>query len=263
MENMLQYYKKIWILRYFIVFLVINDLKQKYRKSYLGMLWAVLQPLMFGIIISLVIGTFTGQSFGDFFPFVFIGLAVWEFISTSVGNASLTYIYNYHYIKQYNNPLMTFSVRLVLLGATNLVFALSGAIFVLFFIDSVHLGFALLILPINLVILIILLSAVVNVIALLGTIFRDLQQLVALSLQALFYMSPILFKPEFFINYGLELVLKFNPVHHALKLFRKPILENQLPSINDYLAILIMIIIAYSINAFYIYIKEKKIIYYL
>ncbi len=198
-----------------------------------------------------------------FFCSVFIGFAVWEMISSSINYAPLVFITNAQYIKQYKNPLMIFSIRVTLLGAINFIFALGGAIFILLLVGAIEIGISFLILPLNVLLVVFLLIPLVNIVALFGTIFRDLQQLIALILQAVFYFSPILFKPEFFINYGLGYLLKINPVFYAINLFRKPILENQLPHINDYIAILVMSILAYAINAGCVAMKERKIINYI
>ena len=260
---MFLYIQKLWALRYFIFLLVFNDLAQRYRRSYLGVMWTVIQPLMFALIVTFVIGRFVEQPFWDFFPFVFIGFAVWELIASSIALSPMVFVSNAQYIKQYNNSLMAFSVRLSLLGATNFIFALGGVIIILFLVGEIKIGFSFLTLPINLLLVIFLLIPIINIVALFGTIFRDLQQLVALVLQAVFYFSPILFKPEFYIDFGVGVLLKLNPVFYAINHFRKPILENQLPHLNDYIAILGMSLFAYTLNAACIAMKERKIINYI
>lgn len=260
---MLVYIKKIWSLRYFIGLLVLNDIAQKYRRSYLGMLWAVLQPMMFALIVTLVIGRFIKQPVAEFFPFVFIGFIVWEMISSCIRDATNTFIVNAQYIKQFSNPLMVFTVRLTLFCALNFVIAILGAILILTLVSFIKMSFSILTLPISLMLVVFFIAPIVNIVSLFGAMFRDLQQLVGVVLQVLFYCTPIFFQPIFFIDNHLEIILKLNPIFHIIQLFRKPLLEGTFPSLTSYLFLIGLGIFFHLINALCIRFKEKKIINYL
>jgi lipopolysaccharide transport system permease protein len=83
-------FREVWAYRELLVFLVLRDIKVRYRQTILGGLWAVVQPLALTGIFSLVFGRVAGVSSGGVpYPlFAFVALVPWTLFSQSLSGAS-------------------------------------------------------------------------------------------------------------------------------------------------------------------------------
>ena len=70
--------------RYALGYLVVNSLRTRYRRSYLGFLWSLVNPLLTMIVIAVVFSALWGMKFSDFGIYVFSGLLPWIFFANSL-----------------------------------------------------------------------------------------------------------------------------------------------------------------------------------
>jgi peptidoglycan/LPS O-acetylase OafA/YrhL len=75
------YARRIWATRYFWTHLVAADLRAKYRRSSLGLLWAIIHPLALTGLLSLVMSRVFGSPIVEYAPFIFSGLILWNLSS--------------------------------------------------------------------------------------------------------------------------------------------------------------------------------------
>ena len=99
--NCQNYFQKIYQSRFFWAHLTLADLRAKYRRSALGMLWAILQPLALALLLSFVMGNIFKISIKEYLPFIFSGLIVWEFISSVTISGCNAFVNAEIYIKQF------------------------------------------------------------------------------------------------------------------------------------------------------------------
>src|SRR5262245_29094901 len=82
---------QLWHHRELLFFLTWRDVKVRYKQTFLGVLWAVLQPLITMLIFSLLFGRLAGmgdRTGGIPYPiYVFAGLLPWLFFANSVTNS--------------------------------------------------------------------------------------------------------------------------------------------------------------------------------
>src|SRR5262245_37842713 len=78
------YLSRVWRLRYFWFSLVRNDLSTRYRRSFLGIAWSLVRPLMMTAVFCLVFGNLFGRPAGEYAPFLLLGLTLWQFVVESV-----------------------------------------------------------------------------------------------------------------------------------------------------------------------------------
>ena len=94
---MLAYLGSIWRCRFFWLSLVMMDLRTRYRRSFLGMGWSLLHPILMTIILYTVFRNITmdPQNADIFAPYLLAGLATWGFITTgAVAGSEFYYIAN-------------------------------------------------------------------------------------------------------------------------------------------------------------------------
>ena len=95
--------------------LVRIDLKNRYRRSLLGVGWSLLHPILMTIVLCTVFGQFFHR--GDlktYAPFLLSGLIFWNFITTAMNQGCLCFFLGESYIRQHPAPLAIYPLRTTL-----------------------------------------------------------------------------------------------------------------------------------------------------
>lgn len=205
---------------YFILSeLVKKGIKLKYRRSYLGVLWSLLEPLLTMIVLTIVFGTLFGYKDRTFPVYILSGRLLYSFFSQSTTAALKSIRTNASLIKKVYVP--------------KLLYPLSGVLFnyVIFLISlivlacvSLVLGVfptARLILSVIPLLEVLLLSLGVGLImSTVGVFFRDMEYLWNVVLMLIMYTCAIFYKPERILATGWSFILKANPLYCIIANFR-------------------------------------------
>ncbi|MFL5242687.1 MAG: ABC transporter permease [Gemmataceae bacterium] len=226
-----RYLKSVWTCRYFWLSLVRMDLRNRYRRSVLGVGWSLLHPLIMTAIMCTVFQRILHAPMPDYLIKVLAGLACWNFIlSTTVQGCQCLY-QGEVYIRQYPAPAAIYPLRTALGALIHFLLALSVVIGVTWYFK----GFAnWLVLPslIPAILLLFILGWSLAVLTGFSNVyFKDTQHLCDLGFQILFYATPIIYDPSDLGDGLLSKVVQCNPLVPMLKLFRDPILTARLPDL--------------------------------
>jgi lipopolysaccharide transport system permease protein len=197
------------------------DIKQRYRGSILGPFWLTLSTAIMigglGALYSRLLHT----EIRTYLPYLSLGILGWNLISALLNECCTAFISSEHVIKQLRMPL---SVHLYRVIARNLiVYAHNMIVFivvgVLFEVDVTW--YDLMVVPGILLLILGMLPAGLLLAALCSR-FRDIAPVVASVLQLIFFMTPIMWRPELLgTNIGLAL---YNPFNCFIDLIRSPLL---------------------------------------
>jgi lipopolysaccharide transport system permease protein len=257
------YIKGIWSARYFWSHLILSDLRSKWRRSFMGMSWSVIQPLGITVLLSVVFSRLFHTDIVLYAPYILSGIIVWEFVGSSLTGGSLAFVQADAYIKQCKHPLAIYTLRLVL---TNLI--------VLGLASLVLWVWALAVLPQNFgwpwlsIVTFFPLVAIVTwplstLLAYIGTRFRDVPHAMGLILQMIWFISPVYFEAKMFRSGGMSSLVDYNPVYHLLQIIRAPLLDGQWPTPKNYFfcfgTIVVLSLLAFAVGRK----AESKVIFYL
>lgn len=257
------YLKNIWNSRYFWIHLALADIRTKYRRSFLGLAWALIQPLSLTLLLAFIMGHFFHAPMNDYAPFIFSGLIFWEFITASAVTGCMSFLNAEGYIKQFRHPLMIYPLRHVIPAMINLLCAFGGLLAWILLWKPANFGWNWLSLPLAFPLIFFFAWPICTITAFIGIRFRDFSQLILILLQIVYYVSPIFFLPKLFISANLGYVIDYNPIYHLLNLFRMPLLEGRLPAASDYLYVMGTITLLWLIVAYLVRRHENKVIFYL
>jgi ABC-type polysaccharide/polyol phosphate export permease len=230
------YFERIWQLRYFWFSLVKIDLRARYRRSMLGIGWSLVRPLAMCTVLCVVFSKIFNQPIVDFGPYLLLGLSVWQFLIESAIGGCTCFVVAANYIRQQPLPLAIFPLRTVLGAGFHGLIALGVGLLLILVLRG----------PANLIHIPMLAIAVV-LIFLLGWLmailaglahahFPDTQHLLEIGFQILFYLTPVMYPPEFLASRGrIALMLNLNPITHFLDLVRRPLLYGEIPPPEVYL----------------------------
>jgi lipopolysaccharide transport system permease protein len=224
------YFYRVFKLRYFWISLVQNDLQNRYRRSFLGMAWSLARPLGMTVVLSTMFTTAFNLSLEEYAPFLFLGIALWQFLVESMTLGCGQFKLGSAYIRQQPVPLGIFPLRTVLGTGIHTGLAFLVAILVTwYFVGLPSPLVALSVLP-GLIILFLVGLALSTLMGILHTHFPDTQHLLEIALQALFYLTPVMYRADTFSGRSnLTWLITWNPFTGVLELIRRPLLTGQYP----------------------------------
>jgi lipopolysaccharide transport system permease protein len=117
-SQMTAYFYGIYESRYFWTHLALSDLRSKWRRSFLGVAWSVVQPLGMTMLLAVVFGKIFHQDIVEYAPYILSGMITWDFFTATLTGGSLSFVQADAYIKQYRHPLAIYTLRTTL---TNLM----------------------------------------------------------------------------------------------------------------------------------------------
>ncbi len=231
---MVAYVVQIWRLRYFWSSLVRIDLRNRYRRSVLGMGWSLLHPILMTTVLCAVFCPLFKADYRTFAPYLMAGLAFWNFAVSTTSQGCHCFIQGESYIRQQAAPLAIYPLRTVLGTGIHFVAAL---VVVLVFSWGFQ-GFnnlpSLVSLVPTLALMLVFGWSLALCCGMTNVIFQDTQHLVEIVFQVLFYLTPVMYPAKMLAERNMNWVVQWNPLAAFLELVRAPILEGQLPSANAY-----------------------------
>lgn len=215
------------------VFLGVQDIKARFRRSFFGPLWIVMTMGFFVGGVGIVYGVLFDQPVHEFLPYLTGGFAIWGLIISSLTDASGSFIRAEGYIKQFSYPKQIYLMRNLV--SYTIVFLIGMSVLLpvqLFFNQFTLKGWVLAIPGIS----ILLLAALghITISAYIGTRFRDYPHAMGVILQMLFFITPIMFPAKILQQKGLDAVFQYNPFYYLIDVVRHPVLQNDLASPENY-----------------------------
>jgi lipopolysaccharide transport system permease protein len=257
------YLENIWNSRHFWTHLAMADLRSRWKRSFFGMLWSILQPLGLTVLLAIVFGRIFKIEMAAYAPYILSGVIVWDFITSTAMGGSLAFVQADAYIKQFRHPLAIYTLRTVLANLIVLLTASVGLIgWVLIALPNTFAPCwlaALLIFPIVGLIA----WPMATALAYIGSRFRDIPHALGLLLQAVWFVSPIYFDAQLLRNSGLHALVDYNPLYHLLQIVRAPLLQGEWPSTTNFAycaaTLAVMSLLAWQIGRR----VEESVIFYL
>jgi lipopolysaccharide transport system permease protein len=219
------YAQRIFRLRHFWGSLVRNDLRTRYRHSFLGIAWSLARPIGMTAVLAVVFTNAFGVPSRIFVPYLAIGITLWQFLFESMVVGCSTFKAGAAYIRQQPVPLAIFPLRTVLGTAIHATIAFAVGLT----LTTYYVGFPsplvlASILP-GVVIMFLLGLSLATLLGILHTHFPDTQHLLEIVLQALFYLTPVMYFPDMFVNRGrMTMLIDWNPLTSVLGLIRGPLI---------------------------------------
>ena len=214
--------------------LVARDLKVRYRRSMIGFLWSMLQPLLTMLVLQLVfskIFDFRGSGILSYPVYVLSGLLFWNFFNQSIVSSMNSLRTNAHILQKLPVPLAVFPVATVLSGLIHLFLAMVP-LFGILIVTGFPIGPQLLFLPVSILIAAVFTLGAGLLLAPLAVFFIDIVELVGVALTMFFYMTPIMYPKSIVEEQSFYWVIHYNPIRSILEIFRDPIHLSKIPPLS-------------------------------
>lgn len=241
--------------------LVSRDLKLKYRRSFLGYVWSVLNPLMIMVVLTVVFSNLFKKSIENFPVYLFTGRILYDFLKASTTNALKSVTVNAPLLKKVYMPKYIFTVSKVTSCMVDMVLSMAALLIVMIFTRAPFYP-EFLLCPIVIVQVYLFCCGLGFFLAQMHVFFRDIEYIYSAVLTAWLYLTPIMYPLDVLPDYLAGLVKWLNPLYYYVAQFRELIYYGRFPGMREFVG---GWLIAFAMLAFGIWSfqrsKDKFILY--
>jgi lipopolysaccharide transport system permease protein len=213
-------FRELWEYRELLFMLALREVQLRYRQTFLGVAWVILQPLVTTVIFTLIFGRLLGAGSDDirFELFAFAGLIPWNVFSQSLQRGGVSLTRDIRLITKIFFPRVIIPIANAL--STLVDFGVSFLILIaLLLIYQVPISFSILSLPVLLVLTLLLSVGVGVIFASLNVYYRDFTYVLPFLIQVWMYASPLAYSSNL-IPESLTWIYDLNPMVGIIDGFR-------------------------------------------
>jgi len=227
---------------------VSRSIKTRYKRSVLGILWTLLNPLLTMVVLTIVFSQLFRFSVENYPIYVLCGLVVWNFFSSVTNGAMSDMLWSGNLLGRIYVPKSVFAVSATGTGLVNLFLSLIP-VFAIALILGIRITPAILVMPFAILILAIFSLGVGLILSTAAVFFADMEPVYSVLLTIWFYATPIIYPVEV-IPEQFQWLIRLNPLYYMLAIFRDPLYLGTVPDLSYWListsfALLLVIVGAY------------------
>ena len=209
--------------------LVVRDLKLKYRRSFLGYLWSILNPLLIMIVMTIVFSHMFRAGIENFPVYLLSGQAVFDFIRNSTTMAMYSVLDNSALIKKIYVPKYIFTLSRITSTMVDFVFSL-GALLLVMLVTRTAFTPYMLAIPVLVIQVYIFACGLGFFLSAANVFFRDMQYIYGAFMVAWQYLTPLFYPLELLPGWLQTVVTWVNPAFYYVEHFRDLVLYGCFPT---------------------------------
>ncbi len=208
--------------------LVIRDIKLKYRRSVLGYLWSILNPLFIMIIMTIVFSMMFKNNIENYPVYLFTGRMLFEFTTNSTRQAMNSVTGNAALIKKTYVPKYIFTLSKVTSAMVDLIFNF-GALLIVIIATRSKINWTFLLFPLVIIQIYIFSCGLGFFLATYNVFFHDVLYIYNAVTTAWMYLTPLFYPMERLPEKVALLIKLFNPLYYYIAQFRDLVYVGKLP----------------------------------
>lgn len=232
-----------------------KEIRGKYKKSVLGILWSYLNPLLQLLVYAIVFPLILKMTQEHYVIFVCSGLIPWTFFTTVVTQSTGIIVANSNIVKKVYFPREILPISVTTSAAVNF---LISTIIILAFVMFSGLGITKYVIfyPVVLLVQYVLCLGISFIVSSITVYLRDLEHLIGIAIMLMFYLTPIVYSSKT-LPPQYAFFMKLNPMAHIVEGYRSIFYYQQLPDFKN-LIILFVLSVVLSIIGYLIFKKLEK-----
>jgi len=252
---MLKRIKELYFYRQFLKTSVKKEFRGKYKKSFFGVLWSFINPLLQLLIYALVFPFILRIQEDNYVMFLFSALIPWNFFATTISQSTSIIVGNGGILKKVYFPREILPISIVISGAINFLVSCI-IIFVALLISGIGITVNVLWLTVILLVQCIITLAICFILSALTVYIRDLEYFINVLLQLWMYVTPVLYKIEM-IPAKLAKLFSLNPMVEIINAYRAIFYYKTMPNLKA-LGILAILGVGIMFIGYWIFKKLEK-----
>lgn len=250
--------------------LILRDFKVKYKRSVLGVLWSILQPVLMMTVMAIVFShMFKFKVEGtNYLVYLMTGLIMFSYFSEASSNAMTSVVFNFSLINKVYIPKYIFPISKCLFVGINFLFTLIPwfAIILLSFVGlgqyPASLNWWYLLLPYIFLCLFMFTLGIGMIISCISVFLRDMFYIYSIIITIWNYLTPVFYSIEI-LPPSLQTLFKFNPLYMFINGAREIVLYGNAPSLLNIVAMGGVAVLTMIIGLFVFKKNQDKFIYYI
>ncbi len=215
--------------QYFFVIkeLTEREIKRKYARSSLGIIWSVLNPLLMMVVMSMIFSTMFKRSIDNYPIYYLTGQMVWELFSGATNAAMTALVDNKTLLIKAKLPRNTFVISRIYTSLVNFGFTCVAYILMIF-LFGIRPSLTMLLFPVGVIFALIMCIGVGFILSTEYVFYADVKYLYGLFLRILMYLSAI-FYPADMLSGIMQQAIKYNPIYLLIYFFRLTVMYGEVP----------------------------------
>ena len=227
-----QHISDCWKYKDLLKLLIMKEIKLKYRRSFLGYLWSVLNPLMIMIVMTIVFSAMFKRNIENFPVYLFCGQLLFNFMRQATQQSASSIFRNSALLKKAYVPKYIFTLAKVTSSALDMVFSF-GALLIVMIVTRSGFSWYNLLFPMVILQLYVFSVGLGLFLAQASVFFKDVEFIYNAVTTAWMYLTPIFYPIESLPQAVANAIQKFNPMYFYVAQFRDLIYTGQLPGRYD------------------------------
>jgi len=211
--------------------LVRRDIVTRYKRSFLGITWTMLNPLGMMVVMAIAFSQVFGAT-RAYPAYLLSGLIAWNFFGQTTVYAMRQLVWGGGLLQRIYLPKTVFAVAAVGTHLINLLLCLLPLLVVMF-VTGITPQWTILFLPISIVLLIAFTLGIGLLLSRVAVYFPDVAEMYEIVLTAWMYLTPIIYPEEIIPQAWRWALFDLNPMYHLIKLFRLPLYDNIVPTLSE------------------------------
>ena len=238
--------------------LMARDIKIKYRRSVLGVLWTLLNPLLMMVVLSVVYSNLFKFDIENFPLYLLSGQVMFNFYSDATTSSMNAILGSASLIKKIYVPKYLFVLSRVCSSVINFLAAFLAMILVMLAL-RVELHYTVFLSFVPVVLLVIFSLGIGLILSAITVKFRDVMHLNSVFVTVIMYLTPVIY-PMSILPDWLKIIVKANPLTNYLTMFRDVMLNNMIFSAGDVLIGIAEAIVALVLGLYIFYKNQDTFI---
>ena len=201
--------------------MIARNIKTRYKRSVLGILWTLLSPLLMMLVLTFVFANVFRFQAKHYAAYALAGLALWNFFAQTTSGAMSELVWGGNLMNRIYMPRAIFAATALGTSLVNLLLSLIP-LFIVMLVTGVPIRVTVLILPVSILLTAMFAFGVALFLSTLAVYFADVLEMYQILLMAWMYFTPV-FYPKEIIPEHLRWIFNLNPMYHLLEMFRAPL----------------------------------------
>lgn len=214
-----------------------REIKRKYARSKLGIVWSVLNPLLLMVVMSVIFSYMFRRSIDNFPLYYLTGSIIWTLFSDGSTHAMTSLVDNKTLLLKAKLPKGTFVLSRIYTALVNFGYTCIAYVLMLI-VFKAELSWTMLLFPLDIALVLIMTTGISYILSILYVFFADIKHLYTVLLRVLLYLSAI-FYPVSSLPTWLQGVIGFNPVYMAIYIARESVVYGRMPDYTAWLKLAI------------------------
>jgi lipopolysaccharide transport system permease protein len=200
----------------------------KYKQTFLGMAWVILQPFILMVVFTLFFSNLMGvPSDGIPYPiFAYSGLMLWYIFASGVNTAGNSMVTHANMIKKIYFPRLIIPIAAVMVSLFDFIMAFLVYIGILIYYQyPVNIGQIVLFLPLAILVALVATAGIGSLLGALNVKYRDFRYIITFLIQVLFFLTPIIYPISIIKEPWGQKLLAINPMTGAIDLARAALID--------------------------------------